>query len=974
MKRVAAMLALVAVCLPLLAMPDFAAIVQRQHEVREAERQAYIRWMENAPTTTRQMDDYDVRYYKIVIALAFDEEWVQADNTIRVEVTAAALDSLHLHFAHILTVDGVTMGAQPLDWTHTDGILAIDLGQSYSQGEMVEVQVQYSGFPDPDRLEDGLKFESHSPQGGETVAFTMVSPRGARKWWPCKDSPADKPDSLDIWVRHQYMYTCVANGALVEIEDNGDSTVTSKWHESYPIATYLTSFACTNYEVFSFDWTYNDQTIPVDNYYYPEQEEVSIALYGTCEDMLTFFSDTYGEYPFMNEKYGHATCTNLGALAMEHQTCTSFDAGYINDEAAVYTVAHELGHSWAGNSLTISSWSDVWLKEGFAVYSEALWAEHNFGSQALFDYMDAEDSGSALDEPLYRDPDGTASHIFNSVVYRKGGWTVHMLRYVMGDDAFFDFLPAYFSDPDLRYGNTDMQALENVAEAVHGSQLDWFFDQWFYQEGRPRYEYALYVMDPALPPVVAINSLPYSGETFDMYLPYTYMDYEGRLFVPGGMNHLLLPIPGTSLSIDWDSQGWVLDGGFTEKRPVLEQIPTRDGSVGLVWQPYFDDAIDGFCIYRSQDEGQWEYVATAPVNSTGWLDEGLDPASTYRYFIEVVYDGVYRGAPSNVIEATPIEYTLDEGVLIVDNSADFTTPGFPTDEEMDAFYIAVLASLQPAMWDVATQGEPPLTELARYSTVVWHADDILQGDLADCYYNLQNYLLAGGNMLISQSRKLSQMDADMLRETFGVESMEFCNSPEFTGALGEGWPDIAVDPDKIPLTTWGDNLAQVYTFEPYDDAVALYRFDSASGEPPWQDEPCAIIGGGGNSGYLLLLGFPLYYLEEEDVTAFMFRAMIDFGELATDEDVVTPPALALSARPNPFNPRTILEFSLPESARVELNIYDVRGRCVLRRDLGYRYKGAQTWTWDAGGSASGVYLLRLQAGGASVVRKVVLLK
>ena len=79
----------------------------------------------------------------------------------------------------------------------------------------------------------------------------------------------------------------------------------------------------------------------------------SIALYGTCEGMLTFYSDIYSEFPFMNEKYGHATCTSLGALAMEHQTCTSFDAGYISDDAAEYTVAHELGHSWAGDCLSL---------------------------------------------------------------------------------------------------------------------------------------------------------------------------------------------------------------------------------------------------------------------------------------------------------------------------------------------------------------------------------------------------------------------------------------------------------------------------------------------------------------------------------------------------------------------------------------------------------------------------------------------
>lgn len=138
----------------------------------------------------------------------------------------------------------------------------------------------------------------------------MVSPKGARKWWPCKDTPADKPDSLDLSITYPSQYIPASNGTLTEVTNNGNGTNTAKWHESYPVCTYLTSFAVTNYQIYSFNWEYNGTNMMVDNFVYPEQYGMSVALYSLCEEMLTFYSDTYGEYPFITEKYGHATCTD----------------------------------------------------------------------------------------------------------------------------------------------------------------------------------------------------------------------------------------------------------------------------------------------------------------------------------------------------------------------------------------------------------------------------------------------------------------------------------------------------------------------------------------------------------------------------------------------------------------------------------------------------------------------------------------
>lgn len=967
MKRYLPLLMLLFVTM-LHAHTDARDIARRMQALHAAEGAWQAECLAATRQTTRNMNDYDVRYYKISVELDFAQSYISADNLVRAQMTADGVDSLYLNFTDLLTVDAVTRNGQALAWAYANGILGIALGATFNTGEVVEVRIQYSGYPNQTRLEDGLVFTSHA---GTPAAYTMVSPRGARKWWPCKDTPADKPDSLDIWVRHPQEYVCVGNGLLQEIEDHGDGTVTSKWHERYPVATYLTSFACTNYLHYDFDWTYDGQTMPVQNYYYAEQADASIALYGLCQDMLTFYSDTYGTFPFIAEKYGHATCTGLGAIAMEHQTCTSFNAAYIADPAAEYTVAHELSHSWAGDCVSISSWSDVWLKEGFATYSEALWAEHTLGGQALFDYMDAEDTGSALNEALYRDPDGSANDIFNSVVYNKGGWTLHMLRFAMGNDAFFDFVQSYFSDPDLRYGNTNMQILEDHAEAACGEQLDWFFDEWYYQEGRPGYRYALYA-SPGEQPVVAVESLPYNGETFDMYLPYSYAGTSGKLFVPGGLSHLTLPVQSAGTGIAWDAQGWILDGGYTQMLPVLDEIPERDGTVGLVWQTFFDPDIDGYHVYRSVNGGEYTRVTDAPVTGNGWLDEGLDPDAAYTYYITAVYNGVYESAPSNVIQAAPVDYTLNEGILVVDNSANYSAP-FPTDAEMDAFYDAALGDWEHANWDVSTQGLPPLATLARYSTVLWHADDIQQGNVTGNFYNLQNYMMAGGNLVVSQCRKLSQMSDDLILAAFGVAEREYCSTAEFDGAYGQGYPNLAVDTDKIPMSSWGEHMAQVYRLEPSEGGAVLYRFQSASGAEPWENVPCAIRGGNGYN--VVLLGFPLYYLQEQGVQAFLAQLLTEFGENAVPQEPTAPVAgLALRVWPNPFNPRATVAFSVAQPCHAEVNVYDIRGRRVVQVFRGQAEAGTHELPWQADGLPSGVYLVRAQAGERMETAKLLLLK
>lgn len=193
--------------------------------------------------------------------------------------------------------------------------------------------------------------------------------------------------------------------------------------------------------------------------------------------MLSAFVHLFGEYPFMDEKYGHA---EWGAsYGMEHQTITSMG------DPTERRVAHELAHMWWGDMITLDSYHHMWLNEGFARYAEALWAEQKSGSGLYHSTMNsyAYYGGGTIyvEDPVH-------DNVFHfNLEYNKGAWVLHMLRHVVGDSTFFNILQAYGSDSRYQYGTATTEQFRDVAEAISGLELDSFFDQWIYHSYFPHY-------------------------------------------------------------------------------------------------------------------------------------------------------------------------------------------------------------------------------------------------------------------------------------------------------------------------------------------------------------------------------------------------------------------------------------------------------------------------------------------------------
>jgi hypothetical protein len=319
------------------------------------------------------------------------------------------------------------------------------------------------------------------------MVWSLSEPSGARYWWPCKDRPDDKAIVEEHWiVRPDWIAT--GNGVLLGVDTVVDGKKRYRWRATHPLTTYLVSVAATDYVTYSESYTsLTGSSVPIDYYVYAEDLDDAQISFSETASMLAFFAETFGEYPFVEDKYGMSAIPVGGA--MEHSTNTSYGYTLINGQNTYdFVNAHEIAHQWFGDSVSPQTWMDIWLNEGFASYSEALWFEHLSGFTALKDYM------GLFYRDFYDGPVYDPNQLFSTTVYNKGAWVLHMLRGVMGDDAFFQSLRGWYEDRFDGVGNTaQFQANQ---ETFHGGPLDWFFEQWVYGENRPAYEYGFSTADP----------------------------------------------------------------------------------------------------------------------------------------------------------------------------------------------------------------------------------------------------------------------------------------------------------------------------------------------------------------------------------------------------------------------------------------------------------------------------------------------
>lgn len=451
-----------------------AAQAQKSPDISQLEKERFIKTLKG---TTSASDNFTVYYNRCNWNIDPSVLYISGSVTSYLRFTKPASE-LTLDLSSALTVDSVLQQGQRLTFIHSADALTVNFVKQYNKGKEDSITIFYRGVP----VGSGFGSFVKSTHRGTPVIWTLSEPFGAKDWWPCRNGLDDKVDSIDIFVKHPKAYKTSSNGMLISETPVGNDII-SYYKHRYPVASYLVAIAVTNYAMFTEYVEYGkNKRLPVINYVYPEDSAYFHQNIGFALNGLELFSKAFIPYPFLNEKYGQ---TQFGwGGGMEHQTNSFITSS--NQSLAT----HELAHQWFGDKVTCKSWEDVWLNEGFATYcADILYNEkydkrtYNSKVKEMLNSTVSQKGGSV------KVTDTTNSNrIFDTrLTYNKGGLLVRMLRFTLGDEAFFRGITNYLNDHKLAYGFATTDDLKRNLEEASGKELGYFFDQWYSGEGYPSF-------------------------------------------------------------------------------------------------------------------------------------------------------------------------------------------------------------------------------------------------------------------------------------------------------------------------------------------------------------------------------------------------------------------------------------------------------------------------------------------------------
>ena len=391
--------------------------------------------------------------------------------------------------------------------------LIIQLDKVYTSSELYTIYIKYTAKPNEYKskgsaaITDAKGLYFINPLGEEknkpTQIWTQGETEGTSVWIPIIDKPNQKT-TQEFHLTVPSKYVSLSNGLLVNQVINKNGTRLDVWKMDLPHAPYLFFIGIGDYAIIKDEVAHvNKETstpksdqkkLELSYYIEKEYEKVAKKIYGKTPEMITFYEKILGiNYPWA--KYAQISGRNYVSGAMENTTCTLHsDAIQQNARELVDgnswegTIAHELFHQWFGDYVTAESWSNLTVNESFADYSQTLWLEHSIGKDAgdyenytgLQNYIGSPyDSEKDLVRFFYNDRED----MFDLVSYQKGGRILHMLRNLVGDDAFFKSLHQYLNDNKFSTGSAIK--LKLAFEAVTGKDLNWFFNQWYFGSGHP---------------------------------------------------------------------------------------------------------------------------------------------------------------------------------------------------------------------------------------------------------------------------------------------------------------------------------------------------------------------------------------------------------------------------------------------------------------------------------------------------------
>ena len=454
----------------------------------------------------------DLVHTKLEVSFDWEHQWLYGKENITLKPhfypqTSVKLDAKHLDIykVEMVKADG---GRVPLKYVYDTLKLDVTLDKEYKADEKFTLYIDYKSKPNERRsggseaIQDDKGLYFINPLGQDTdkprEIWTQGETESNSNWFPTLDKPIFKCTD-EIYITIDKKYTTLSNGLLMSQKDNGDGTRTDYWKMDQPHSQYLVMMAIGEFVVTKDKWRDKEVSYYVEPKYAPYTKK----MFSETPAMMEFFSNKLG-YAYPWQKYAQVVVRDYVSGAMENTSATLHGENLnrtprqMLDEDYHDYIAHELFHQWFGDLVTAKTWSNTTLHESFADYSEYLWNEHRYGReyadwknyQAFVKYLGDVRRGKNFNLVRFQYDD--REEVFDAHTYEKGGRILHMLRHAIGDEAFFKSLQLYLKRYEFKA--TEVPALRMCIEEVTGRDMNWFFNQWYYNTGYPvldfKYSYA----------------------------------------------------------------------------------------------------------------------------------------------------------------------------------------------------------------------------------------------------------------------------------------------------------------------------------------------------------------------------------------------------------------------------------------------------------------------------------------------------
>jgi len=421
-----------------------------------------------------------VTHYDLELDYRISSNRLQGTATLTVlaheKLTKFSLDLFGLVVSKV-SIDG----ARAARFTQSKSKLKIEAGAPIEAGQEFTVVIKYGGNPSPMLTAWGEVGWEELTEG----VLVAGQPCGASTWFPCSDHPRNKA-SYRFAITTDSPFYVVANGRLVTRTVRASRT---RWVyvSPEPMPAYLATVQIGHYRAQELP----GGRVPLLSFIPDDLQDQFVADFSCQREMMALFEDLFGEYPFAT--YTVVVTDDDLEIPLESLGVSVFGRNHVDgSKGSNRLVAHELAHSWFGNSLTVSTWKDIWLQEGFACYAEWLWSE-NSGGKSAGEWAEHFWLGlKSLPQDITVGDPGPAL-MFDDRVYKRGALTVHALRLYLGNDAFFDMLRSWTQENKFGSVTTDdfVRHVQSFApdnrSLASDDEITALFEAWLFSSALPEF-------------------------------------------------------------------------------------------------------------------------------------------------------------------------------------------------------------------------------------------------------------------------------------------------------------------------------------------------------------------------------------------------------------------------------------------------------------------------------------------------------